>query len=217
MAMHRKTRKIASFDIDPQKGFTELCNELQVKDGHLILDELKLNHEFASIKVVSRDTHPTNPHWLASSRNEMGTPVKGDNVDISWVMHCELGTKGAELLDGLPHPIMGYDYCVSKGLDVDMHPYGACFHDLNDTKSTGVIEFLKVRDICTIIVGGLSTDFCVRLTVLQLLKADFEVILNLNACRAVTPEGGITAITDMEHAGAIICNNANELSSVLHN
>lgn len=214
--MHQKLRHIASFDVDPQKGFTELCNELQVKEGHLILDELKLNHEYSSIKVVSRDTHPAQPHWLAASLNEMGTPVEGDNVDISWVMHCGLGTKGAELLDGLPHPIMGYDYCVSKGLDVDMHPYGACYHDLNDTKSTGVIEFLKSHNICTVIVGGLATDFCVRLTVLQLLKVGFEVILNLNACRAVSQDGGKSAITEMESAGAIICNNAHELNSLLH-
>ena len=124
-------------------------------------------------------------------------------------MHCVPGTKGFELIEGLPK-ITEYDFTVYKGIEPDMHPYGACYHDLDDQLSTGVIEYLKCNDIDTVICGGLATDYCVRLTVLQLLKAGFKVFVNIEACRGIDGDTIAQAITDMQNGGAVLVKNTNE-------
>ena len=96
-----------------------------------------------------------------------------------------------------------------------MHPYGACYHDLKDTLSTGVIEFLKARGIKAVICGGLATDYCVKTTALQLARAGFTVILNLAACRGIAPDTVAAAIKEMQEQGIIIAENSAELQNLL--
>ncbi len=193
---------VASFDVDPQNTFTPLCpDELPIPEGQLIVPELNAQSSFASIRVASRDAHSLSALWLADKENPSGSPVKNQpNIDIRWPAHAIVGTKGFEFIDGLPSE--SYHYQIYKGIQPDMHPYGACYHDLNNRLSTGVIEFLKQHSITTIIVGGLATDYCVKNTVLQLLNADFAVILNLAACRGIHPDTIASALLQMETAGA---------------
>lgn len=74
-------------------------------------------------------------------------------------------------------------------MEPDLHPYGACYHDIKEKLSTGVIEFLKQRNVDVVVVGGLAFDFCVKTTVIQLERAGFQVIVYLGATRALTSEG----------------------------
>ena len=111
------------------------------------------------------------------------------------------GHPGFELLDGLPAPI-DYDFFVWKGVEPDHHPYGACYHDLAERRSTGLIEFLQARGVATVLVGGLATDYCVKTSVLQLRRAGFRVIVHLDACRGIAPETVDQARTRMIEAGA---------------
>lgn len=175
----------ASFDVDAQRGFTPLCpNELPVSEGHLIVPALNKQATFAKYRVGSMDWHPVNALWLATDEKQQFTPISDQpNLDLHWKAHCMIGTEGNRLLDGLPS-MDQYDYMVIKGMFPDMHPYGACYHDLNDTISTGVIEFLKSKEVKTVIVGGLALDYCVKTTSLQLAK-HFKVFINLDATRAI--------------------------------
>lgn len=209
MKLNKQTT--ASFDIDPQKGFTPICpNELPVDGGDQIAGELNKQADLASIRVFSKDAHPPTAIWAATSENPQFSAVEGEDVDIRWNMHCVPGTEGFELLDELPS-VKEYDYAVYKGIESNMHPYGACYHDLDDNLSTGVIEYLKSKNIETVICGGLATDHCVRLTVLQLLNASFSVIVNLAACRGIDPDAVEAAIEEMKAGGAIIINSEQEL------
>jgi len=201
----------ASFDIDPQYGFTPVCpSELPVAGGTEIVEPLNRQAAFASVRVLSKDSHPATAVWAAGEQGPAFSEVAGKNVDIRWQMHCVPGTKGFELIDGLP-PVAEYDFLVFKGVEPDMHPYGACYHDLNDQISTGVIEFLKHKKITTVICGGLATDYCVKLTVLQLRKAGLKVIVNLQACRGIAEETINQALEEMQNAGAVLINNTSEL------
>lgn len=209
-------RVIASFDVDAQKTFTPLCpDELPVPGGDEIVDELNANAVLASFRIGSRDAHPDNARWIAEDPADAFSPVEGANIDIRWPRHAMLGTRGFELLDRLPHPITGYDFMVSKGLDVDCHPYGACYHDLGDTRSTGVVEFLNSRGVTTVIVGGLALDYCVATTVLQLRAAGFEVILNLASTRGIAEDSAAKAIADMHEAGVLLAADSREVTSLL--
>lgn len=203
--------QIASFDVDAQKTFTPLCpDELPVEQGDQIVSELNAQAKLAQYRIGSKDAHPANAVWVANEQHPPLTPVAGDNVDIHWPRHAVPGTRGFELLDGLPRPIE-YDYFIWKGVEPDLHPYGACFHDLAQTRSTGVIEFLHAHHITTILVGGLATDYCVRATVLSLCQAGFQVILNKAACRGVNPGSTKKALDDMQAAGTLIYNSAKDI------
>ena len=100
---------------------------------------------------------------------------------------------------------------IEKGADPLKHPYGACYHDLAETESTGAIEWLRERSIKTVIVGGLATDYCVKQTVLQLLQAGFRVVVNLAACRGVDSATSRQAIAEMRAAGAEVISDSSLL------
>lgn len=200
----------ATFDVDAQKGFTPVCvDELPVTDGDKIVDELNKMSSLAKYRVGSKDAHCLGSLHIADKDNPQFSKVENTkNIDIRWNKHCIMGTRGAESLDGLPH-WSEYDFFVWKGIEPDTHPYGACYHTLDNSRSTGVIEWLKLKGIKTVIVGGLATDFCVKHTTLQLSEAGFSVIINLRACRAInapTENGSTTllqALNEMKASGVI--------------
>lgn len=205
----------ASFDVDPQRGFTPLCPaELPVVEGDKIAAELNAQARFGSYRIVSKDCHPPEAPWVAQSPEEIMTPVAGDfpGLDIKWPAHCVIGTEGNRLIPGLPEE-SGYALVIEKGIDPLKHPYGACYQDLAETESTGVIEWLRQRQVETVIVGGLATDYCVKITALQLLKAGFRVIVNLAGCRGVAAETSASAVAEMRVAGAEMIADSSELES----
>lgn len=205
-----------SLDIDAQCTFTPLCpTELPVPDGNAIVDELNAQAQFAEYRVGTKDAHSPYAVWVADETHPVFTPIAGTNVDVRWPLHAVPGTRGFELIDGLPS-VTDYDFFVWKGIEPDLHPYGACYHDLANTLSTGLIEFLKQHDIQLVIAGGLATDHCVKTTVLQLLRAGFKVIVNLGACRGISPEAIERAIAAMRDEGAIIIQSAAELPLLLN-
>lgn len=200
----------ASFDVDPQYTFTPVCpNELAVPGGDEIANSLNAQASLARVRVGSKDAHYPSATWVATEQNPQFSPVGSEDVDIRWNLHAVPGTRGFELLDGLPAP-RDYDFFVWKGIEPDMHPYGACYHTLdwkNKPKSTGVIEYLKYNGIENVIVGGLATDYCVKNTALQLRLAGFNVVLNLDACRGIAPATIEAAIAEMEAVGIIVEQN----------
>lgn len=205
--------QIASFDVDPQCGFSPLCpDELPVPGGDEIVPALNFMATLASFRVGSKDAHSPNAKWVVSSHAEMGAPTGLPHADLTWVSHCVVGTPGFELLPGLPK-VSEYGFIVYKGLEVDLHPYGALYHD--DVLSTGVIEVLRARGIKKVLVGGLALDYCVKSTVLQLLAAGFEVIVYLPACRAISQATADLALQEMKNAGAVLANNEHELTELV--
>lgn len=215
MKLNLNKNQIAAFDIDAQQTFTPLCpDELPVAGGDGIAAELNAQAQFASLRVASRDAHSPKAVWIANAKHAPLTPVTGyADSDLYWPSHAIVGTKGFEFIPGLDPK--AYAFQVYKGIEPDKHPYGACYHDLKDTLSTGVIEFLQSRGVKAVICGGLATDYCVKNTVLQLVRAGFTVILNLAACRGIAPDTVAASLDEMRGAGVIIVNNSAELKELL--
>jgi nicotinamidase/pyrazinamidase len=140
----------------------------------------------------------------------MGQATGLKDADLTWIAHCVPGTPGFESLDGLPSPTE-YDFMVYKGVEPDLHPYGACYHDLSNTRSTGVIEFLRSKHIERVLVGGLAQEYCVATTAFQLKAAGFEVVLYVPACRALNAKAGDKALIDMREAGIVIAETEEQL------
>lgn len=208
--------EIASADVDAENCFTPLCmGELPVPEGNLIVDDLNAQAKYAAYRVGSKDAHSMASLWADSDKHPQFEQIaEYENLDIRWKMHGVPGTFGFKLIEGLPK-VTDYDYFVWKGIELDMHPYGMCFHDLHQKMSTGIIEWLKFRNVKVIIVGGLATDYCVKATVMELLNAGFKVILNLSACRGIAPDTTQNAVDEMKNAGAIIINQTSELDQMV--
>lgn len=207
--------KIASLDIDAQQCFTPLCpNELPVPLGHLIATELNKQAMLADLRIGTKDAHSHKALWIATEEAPQFTPVIGEHMDIRWNKHAIPGEPGFNLLDELPHPA-DYDFFVWKGIEPDMHPYGACYHDLKEKLSTGLIEYLTVHHVDLVIVGGLALDYCVKTTVLQLLQAGFKVLVNQAACAGISEETSLAAIKEMKNQGALCATNTQEVENYL--
>lgn len=192
----------ASLDIDAQRCFSPLCpHELPIPEGDQIVEALNQQAASADFRIGSKDAHCPHAIWIADKNHPMLMPIAGKNVDVRWPRHAEPGTPGFELLPGLPHPAE-YDFFVWKGIEPDMHPYGACYHDLAERLSTGLIEFLRQNQVTHVIAGGLALDYCVKTTVLQLLQAEFNVTVNLAACRGLDEKTVTEAIAEMKTMGA---------------
>lgn len=113
-----------------------------------------------------------------------------------WPTHCIAGTPGAEFAHGLG--LMSDAIIVSKATRRDAEAYSAfCGTDL--------AAQLHALHVTRLVVGGLTTDYCVFNTVLDALKAGFEVMLIVDAIRAVNakPGEGDRAQARMLEAGAV--------------
>ncbi len=205
---------IAAFDIDCQNTFTPVCpDELPVTGGDQIVPELNAQAKFAALRLASRDAHSPKALWLADAAHPPLSPVTGHpNLDLYWPAHAIVGTRGFDFIAGLEP--QQYAYQVYKGVEIDKHPYGACYQDLANKESTGALEFLRQHGITTVICGGLATDYCVLNTVLQLRQAGFDVVLNEAACRGIADATTAAALEKMAAAGVHLVKNAAALAKL---
>lgn len=175
----------ALFVVDVQNDF---CPEgaLPIESGNEVVPELNRWLDVAdeaSVPVyASRDWHPL----THLSFQPHGGP---------WPIHCVQDTRGAAFHAGLRLPRDAI--VVTKGTRFDKDQYSAF-------DETGLSEELRRNDISRLWIGGLALDVCVRATVLDAVKAGFEVHLIVEGSRPVTPEGGEGALAEMRNAGVII-------------
>lgn len=207
---------IAAIDVDPQQTFSPLCpDELPVPEGDKIAPALNAQAEMADLRILTKDAHPATAVWVVDSHDKMLQPLPHPNADLTWVAHAVPGTSGFEAIPGLP-AVTDYDHVIWKGIEPDLHPYGACFHDLEERLSTGLIEWLDSKKVTTIIIGGLATDYCVKTTALQLQNAGkFKVIVNLSACRGIAQETTASSCEAMNKAGILIAADIEDVKQLI--
>lgn len=171
--------------VDVQVGFCPGGN-LAVPDGDKVVPVLnEWIERFARAGrpvVLSRDWHPED-HVSFRAR---GGP---------WPPHCVAGSRDAEF-----HPALRVSpeaLVVSKAEGRDEEAYSAF-------EGTRLAERLRERGVRRLIVGGLATDYCVRASVLDALRAGFEVTVLRDAVRAVDVNAGDgeRALAAMRAAGA---------------
>jgi nicotinamidase/pyrazinamidase len=145
---------------------------------------MALAHESGATVAASRDWHP--PDHM--SFRQRGGP---------WPPHCVQNTRGAEFHPDLRLP--EGTIIITKGADRDREDYSAFHH-------TDLAEQLRRRGVKRLWIGGLTTDYCVKESALDALKAGFEVHVIVAATRAVNvePGDGDRAVAAMREAGAII-------------
>lgn len=120
----------------------------------------------------------------------------------AWPPHCVQGTPGAEYHPDLVLPPATVH--VVKGMGAEEDAYSVFQGRDGDGRSFEAL--LAERGVRKLYVGGLATDYCVKHTVLDALKAGYEVVLLTDGVRAVDvqPGDGERAIEEMRSAGAAI-------------
>jgi nicotinamidase/pyrazinamidase len=117
-----------------------------------------------------------------------------------WPPHCVQGTRGAEFHPGLTPPAGAV--IVSKGMDPDQDAYSA--FQAEDGSGRPFRAVLADRGVRRLYMGGLATDYCVRASVLDAVRAGLEVAVLTDAIGAVDlqPDDGARALDEMREAGA---------------
>lgn len=173
--------------VDVQNDFLP-GGALAVADGDAVVPAL--NHCIAlfaaqSLPIIaSRDWHPA-AHCSFQAQGG------------SWPPHCIADTAGAAFAAALQLPSSAQ--VVSKAASADTDAYSAF-------AGTGLAAQLQAWGVRRLVVGGLATDYCVLNSVLDALALDLQVVLLVDAVRAVDlgAGDGARAIARMAEQGAVL-------------
>ena len=171
--------------IDFQNDFTP-GGALAVSEGDTIaprINALAASGDY-DLVIATRDWHPAD-HGSFEAQGGI------------WPVHCVAGTQGAQL-----HPELDrtrVDIVVDQGQAVDTNGYSGF-------EGTDLDELLRERGITQVTVVGLATDYCVKNTALDALKAGFQVTVDSSAARGVEVQPGDSeaALAEVRAAGGVI-------------
>ena len=149
-------------------------------EDHEILDTFPI--------LFVRDHHPADH----SSFKEQGG---------IWPVHCVAGTHGGEIHKDLV-PYVCEELTFDKGCDKETEQYSG-FEGVNNAgQSLG--EILELLDTTDVYVCGIATEYCVRNTCEDLLKAGFKVHLLKECLAYVDHDGHVKALEEMAAKGISI-------------
>jgi nicotinamidase/pyrazinamidase len=161
----------------------------------------RLAARFESV-VLTQDWHPRGHASFASShpgKKPFETVELPYGTQVLWPDHCVQGTSGAAF-----HPELNVtkaQLVIRKGHHRDIDSYSA-FLEADRRTSTGLAGFLREKNLRTLFICGLATDFCVAWTALDARAAGFEATVIEEASRAIDLEGSLArAWADMTCAG----------------
>jgi nicotinamidase/pyrazinamidase len=152
--------------------------------------------------VMTQDWH-TPGHISFASAHPGKKPFETIDLpygkQILWPDHCVQGTEGAAIHKdiNIPHAQL----VIRKGHNPKVDSYSA-FIEADGKIKTGLDGYLAGRDIKTIYVTGLATDFCVAWTAMDARKLGLAAYVIEDACRGIDTQGSLAAAwKSMEAAG----------------
>jgi nicotinamidase/pyrazinamidase len=115
--------------------------------------------------------------------------------DGPWPPHCVQGSSGAKFHPELDVPRDAE--IISKGDKPSEEAYSGF-------QGTDLEARLKIIEVDELFIGGLATDYCVKETTLDALRAGFTVEVLKDCVRPVDakPGDGARALAEMQKAGA---------------
>ena len=115
-----------------------------------------------------------------------------------WPAHCVAGTRGSAVHDRLT-PYVSEELTFYKGCDSSREQYSG-WEGVNKAGQS-VEEILDLMDINDVYVCGIATEYCVRSTAEDMLKAGKNVTVIEKALAYVDHEGHLKALEEMRSEG----------------
>lgn len=117
-----------------------------------------------------------------------------------WPSHCVQNTWGAQFHPDLQLPTE--TVIISAGMSEDKQGYSG-FEGV-DPKGKSLYDVLKSKHTINLLIGGLATEYCVKMTVLDALEYGFKVKLLIDAIKGINvkPNDSQEAINEMVLRGA---------------
>ena len=173
--------------VDMQNDFLP-GGALAVAGGDEIIPEInRLSIEY-DLVVATQDWHPHN-HGSFASQHEGARPFDmgqlGGMPQVMWPDHCVQGSFGADLSRELDQERV--EAIFRKGMNPEIDSYSA-FFDNGKLKATGLEGYLRGRGVTEVHICGLAADYCVWYTAKDAIELGFEVVIMLDAVKAINPE-----------------------------
>jgi len=195
--MDRYDERTALVVVDVQNDFADPSGGLAVPGGVAIVP--LVNRAIASataagaLVIATQDWHPeVTAHF-----------VKDGGL---WPVHCVAGTWGAELHPALELPAEAPH--VRKGSNGEDGYSGFSMRDpeTGAETATELEALLREREVRSLVVCGLATDYCVKATAIDGIRLGFGVELLADSIAAVNldPADGERAMAELLEAGVRI-------------
>jgi len=199
--------KIGVIVVDLQGDFTTLKKGALAVEG---TDQAYLSKVTAATEALRKKGYPifATQDWHPADHVSFYTNHAGkkafDVIDVGgkqqvlWPPHCVQKTENAKvLLDSKM-----FIAVVQKGKDRKYDSYSG-FQDDGGEK-TEMNQLLKKHSVEELIVYGLATDYCVKATALDAVKAGYKVTVIEGLSRGVAPDTTAKALDEMRQMGVTI-------------
>lgn len=188
--------------VDVQNDFCP-GGALEVPEGDRIVPIINNLAEQFDVIVQTQDWHPAGHSSFASShpRKEPYETIEMPyGTQVLWPDHCVQYSEGADF-----HPDLdtrNSQLIIRKGFRKAIDSYSA-FYENDDTTPTGLTGYLRDRNVDTVYVTGLATDFCVKWSAIDGIKEGFKVYIVEDAVEGIDLDGSVDkAWTEMLATGA---------------
>lgn len=191
--------------VDLQNDFVE-GGALAVPGGRQVIPVAQYWMTRFPLVVATQDWHPANHQSFATQHPglKIGDAFNLHGLtQIAWPDHCVQGTSGAELVAALDRTLI--HQIVQKGQDPTIDSYSG-FFDNDHRRATGLEALLRAKNVDTVFVMGLATDYCVKFTALDAVQLGFTTYLIEPGCRGVELQPGACqrAVQEMQSAGVVL-------------
>ena len=183
--------------IDLQNDFCP-GGRLAVPNGDDVIKVANALMPYFKVIIATQDWHPHNH----------------SSFESTWPVHCVQNSVGAQFHADLRSESI--TNIIQKGTDVLIDSYSA-FYDNAHLKSTGLTDWLRKKNISTLYVMGLATDYCVKFSVLDAISDGFTVYVITDGCRGINLEKHDieNALHQMQDKGAYLIQSSHIMSKPL--
>ncbi|MDR0228708.1 MAG: bifunctional nicotinamidase/pyrazinamidase [Flavobacteriaceae bacterium] len=184
---------------------------LAVANGDEIIPIINDIQQQFDLVIATQDWHPYNHKSFARQHpsNEVFDVIDLNGVSqVLWPDHCVQGTEGAEF-----SKMWNSNEVVAifrKGINVEIDSYSG-FYDNNKQANTGLLGFLKEKQVTQLYVCGLAADFCVYYTAKDAVETGFNTYFLEFATKAISPEGLVNAKQELIKIGVEIVQTKEDL------
>jgi nicotinamidase/pyrazinamidase len=151
-----------------------------------------------ALVAASQDWHDP----VGDNGGHFAAPGHDPDYAHSWPRHCVSGEPGADYHPGLDRSLVGLHLRKGQGV-----PAYSMFEAV-DADGRRLAELLDEAGVAAVDVTGLATDYCVRATALDALRAGFAVRLLTDLVAGVAPQTSADALADLAAAGVTLAVSA---------